>query len=100
MGALSGLIFLAMVLKLSPSDVSRLLFHILDLLEKGYIVGYALLGPALLGWFMHARWQRRLFAKENERITEERDFYQQKAIQAPIESSAKSKARKTKEGAK
>lgn len=98
--ALTGIIFLTIVLKLPPEDASRLLFHIVGLLERGSIVGYALLGPALVGWFLHAKWQRRQFAIENERITEERDYYQQKAIQAPVESSAKGKPKKLKEPVK
>lgn len=85
--ALLALIFVVMILKMPQADVSKLVFEIFQLLKQGYYVGYALSALTIGGWFMHARWQRRVIDSEMARIAQERDRYQKAQMKAAIESS-------------
>lgn len=79
------LIFL--IYRMPVSDVAPFARHLLDILERGHIIGYIVGMAALIGWFVHARWQRQSISSEFREIAKERDHYQELAGVA-VESSA------------
>jgi hypothetical protein len=85
--ALLGLIFITMIGKMPSSDVSKLAFEIVSDLKTGYLVGDVLAVIFALGWFFHAKWQRKLIHDEMRRIAEERNQAQQKSIGERLSSS-------------
>ena len=76
-----------------PQDVSKLVFQIFDMLANGKLLGYVLFSLVSVGWFVHAKWQRRIMSEEIDRVSQERNLLQEKAIDAPIESSEPRKRR-------
>jgi hypothetical protein len=50
-----------------PEDVSELVFRVVDGLERGALFGYLLAVVAIGGWYVHARYQRRLISVELSR---------------------------------
>ena len=74
--AASAALFGLMIIKMPAADVSKLVFQILDKIEKGYHVGYILFGVVSLTWFFHAKWQRRVVVSELDRLAQERNRLQ------------------------
>ncbi len=70
--ALIGVIVLAIVLKMPSEDVTRVLFHLVDLMERHEVLGYVLAAMCATGWFLHARLQRRWIGDERRRLNNER----------------------------
>ncbi len=68
-----------MVLKMPGEDVSKLAFDILRAVKSMALLGFVFWLLTLLGWFLHSKWQRRIFAKELDRVTAERNLYQERA---------------------
>lgn len=81
------LIILVLVSKLDAKEAANILNKIIDLLVKGSILGYALFGITLLGWFVHVKVQRRIFSSEINRLSEERTTLQEKLYPGSTESS-------------
>jgi hypothetical protein len=71
--ALIGLIILAIVLKMPAADVSKVMLHFMDLLERHELLGYLLATLCATGWFLHARSQRRRIGEERRRLNSERE---------------------------
>ena len=71
--ALIGLIILAIILKMPAADVSKVMLHLLDLLERHELLGYLLAMICATGWFLHARLQRRWIGEERLRLNSERE---------------------------
>lgn len=82
-----GIIVLVAILKMPPADVSKLMFRVLDAAERRWLLGYALSVVLALGWFFHARSQRRLITGEMSRVAEERNRLQGKVLGDRIKSS-------------
>jgi hypothetical protein len=70
--ALIGLIALAIILKMPADDLTKAVFHFLDLLERHELLGYFLAALCAMGWFAHARLQRRWIGEERRRLSDER----------------------------
>src|SRR5262245_26218982 len=77
--AIVGLLLALMILKMPPEDVSKLVFRLLESIENGKILGYVLAIILAMGWFWHARWQRRMITDEMHRIGQQRTEAQSKA---------------------
>lgn len=73
--AILGLILLALIMKMPPEDVSRLV----DGVERGSLFGYLLSLLLLAGWYVHARYQR-VITQELERMAAERNMLQGKNL--------------------
>lgn len=71
------LLLLALV-RMPEGDVSKLLFEIEKDLKEGYLIGFSLDIFLVIGWYVHLRKQRKDFGKEIDRISQERDAYQEK----------------------
>ncbi len=84
---LGGLIILTMIWRMPPADVGILIFRILDATERERLWGYAFAGVSLLGWFFHARYQRKLITAEIERLSGERNELQQLELGNKMRSS-------------
>jgi len=86
--AILGLVLLALIMRMPPEDVSKLVFRLLDGLERGSLLGYLLSLLFLAGWYVHARYQRRVISGEIARMAAERNMLQSKNLgQQRIKSS-------------
>jgi hypothetical protein len=85
--AILGIVVVAMLLKMPGADVSRLVFDLLAGLKDGALLGYVIAGFALTGWFLHARWQRRVMTQEVNRVADERTKLQAQQLGESVESS-------------
>ena len=83
------LLFSLIVWRMPAEDVSKLAFRILDYIVSGAMLGYVLSGIFGFGWYFHARWQRKLIAKEIERLGREKSLLQSEVLNIDIESSQK-----------
>src|SRR5579883_954121 len=68
-------------------DVGNLVFELMDDLKSGWLAGYVLAVVFLVGWYLHARYQRRLITGEMRRIAKERDMLQAQSIGKDLKSS-------------
>lgn len=86
--AILGLVVLTLILKMPSGDVSKLVFRLVDGVERGSFLGYLLSLLLLVGWYVHARYQRRVIAAEIERMAAERNTLQSRNLgQQRIKSS-------------
>lgn len=83
-----GLVLLTLIVKMPPEDVSKLLFRLVDGMERYSLLGYLLALLCLVGWYAHARYQRRVITGEMDRMAAERNRLQGKNLgQQRIKSS-------------
>ncbi len=82
-----SLIFIVALIKMPQGDVTKVMLRFLELAENGAIAGYILAAAILGGWFFHARFQRRKFMQEMERLSSERTRLQTTALGGRIKSS-------------
>jgi hypothetical protein len=85
--ALVGAIIIISIIKMPQNDVSKLVFSVIDLLVEGYMLGYLLFLSTVLLWFIHAKFQRRTFSSEIERMAEEKNRVQQQNLGRDLKSS-------------
>jgi len=85
--ALLGLLLITMVARMPPADVSRLVFEIFAGLRNGCLVGYALAGVLVIGWRLHAKWQRSSIQSEMERLSDFRNDVQKQELGDRVKSS-------------
>jgi hypothetical protein len=85
--AIVSFIIILLIIKMPAADVSKLVFSILDELENGKIMGWFLFGTSVLSWFAHARWQRKQFTYEIDRLSVERNKAQQRNFGPQMGSS-------------
>jgi hypothetical protein len=91
LAVVGGLIAL-LIFKMPPSDVSKLVFDMLDMLHRGELVGYILSFFGFGGWYTHAKWQRKMMADEVLRMSEARTAAQGLSVgKALLKSSEASK---------
>lgn len=74
--AIIGVIVIIAVLRMSPADLSRLVFRLLDAAETHEYGGYALSIVIALGWGLHSKRQQRQMMVEIKRLTEQRSGHQ------------------------
>lgn len=84
--ALVAIVVCLIIWKMPPQDVSRLAFDIVDGFKTWYLGGWILSPVVVFGWFFHSRWQRKFFTQEINRISAERNKWQEKAG-LPVRSS-------------
>jgi len=84
---LGAVVFLVMIFRMPSGDVSKLMFNIFEELKVHAYLGYILTFISLISWFIHSRTQRRWFAGEMERLSEERNKLQNRLLGGSIESS-------------
>lgn len=75
-----GLIVMSMIWRMPSEDVSRLVFRIVDGIESGALLGYLLAMLAIVGWYFHAKYQRRVLSVELDRVAAERNVLQTKSL--------------------
>ena len=80
-------IVLVSILKMPESDVSKLMFETFKGIESLSLVGYILSFFLSVGWFTHAKWQRRILGDEVKRIANERTDLQKLLANNNIDSS-------------
>jgi hypothetical protein len=85
--AIVALIFIVIIVKMPAEDVSKLMFHVVERLEQGQMIGYVLAVFFAMGWFFHARFQRRLINDEMQRISQQRTSLQARTLGKRIKSS-------------
>lgn len=82
-----ALVSIVIVLRMPPDDVTGVVKRLLDWAEGGYYLGWIVALFALVGWGWHTKRQRSVWASELKRISDERNKFQQRCIDAPIKSS-------------
>ena len=85
--ALIAMFMLSMIWRMPPADVSKLVFRLLGLAEEKCLVGYVASVLFLFGWFLHARYQRRLITREMQRVSRERNQLQARELGKKLKSS-------------
>lgn len=84
--AFAGVIAL-LVWRMPATDIPPLIDRILTRLESGELVGWLLTLLLVIGWYSHARWLRREYAEEFERIGKEKSRLQEGAAGRRLQSS-------------
>lgn len=85
--ALVALVVVVVLYKMPPSDVSKVVFEIGQNLMRWQAAGYCLAAIMSVGWPMHARYQRRQFQQELERVVRERNRFQEQVLKQRLPSS-------------
>lgn len=85
--AIVGIIFMLILYKMTPQGVDRLVDRLLDGLVAYSLVGWAVSGPLVAGWYLHSKWQRRTIQRELDRVTEERNRLQTEKLEGKPKSS-------------
>jgi hypothetical protein len=86
---IAGIVLFLIILavKMPSEQAGKLLFELLGLFVKGYLLGYFLFAASVLGWFIHVKIQRRTFKREIARAGDEKTKLQEKLLPKLIESS-------------
>lgn len=84
---LGGIIIVSILWRMPEKDVGLLVFRLLDSAERERLIGYAFGMFSLIGWFFHARYQRKLITAEMQRVSGERNDLQQRELGKQIKSS-------------
>lgn len=82
-----GIIIVSILWRMPEKDVGLLVFRLLDSAERERLIGYAFGMFSLIGWFFHARYQRKLITAEMQRVSGERNDLQQRELGKRIKSS-------------
>lgn len=85
--AIIGLILFIFALRMPPEDLSRFAFSVKDDLVSGALAGYVIAFFTTTGWFVHARWQRRVISTEIQRIGKEKSRIQTETFEVGVKSS-------------
>ncbi|MDT8301843.1 MAG: hypothetical protein RQ760_10200 [Sedimentisphaerales bacterium] len=85
--AIFGLFFIILAIKMPGEKAGELLFELLNLTVRGYLLGYVLFVITVIGWYVQTRKQRRIFTGEISRIADEKKKLQKKILPGLIESS-------------
>lgn len=81
-------IIVAILLCRMPSEgIEALSANLVGGLKDFSLVGWILSLCASVGWFIHARWQRRMFNDEMTRMARERNKWQEKCLEGKVTSS-------------
>jgi len=83
------LIVLLVVWRMPPDDLVHLTNEVVNDLASRELLGYAISLIFCIGWYFHARWMRRDFSQEYERIGREKSEAQSKAAGKKFPSSEK-----------
>jgi hypothetical protein len=86
---LFGFCVVIVLLKLPQRDISYFVRDFYLNLKEAYLVGYVLFGITTLGWFFHARYQRKLHAAEIDRIASDKSKLQEKLLGKKLKSAKK-----------
>jgi hypothetical protein len=84
---LIAMVVLSLIWRMPPVDVGKLVFRLLDVAEEEHLVAYVVSVVSLLGWFFHARYQRKLITQEMQRISSERNQLQARELGKRVKSS-------------
>lgn len=84
---LLGIIILAIILRMPPDEVAEVSKILMKGLANWSIVGYILFAMTLSGWVWHAKHQRRITFKEQDRMGEEKAKLQRDRIGESMKSS-------------
>jgi hypothetical protein len=83
---LGGIILVILILRLPAAYIPVFCDRIINRMTNGYLVGYALSILMVAGWYLNVRFVLKFKNNEIDRLSKERNFYQQKCI-GDIESS-------------
>lgn len=83
---IAGIIVVLMILRMPREDVGELTFRVIDAVERRWVAGYVLAALFLVGWCLHARYQRKAIAAEMDRLSAERTELQHRVLGSKIRS--------------
>lgn len=78
---------LVMILRMPQEKDAELVFRVFDGIERRMLLGYLIALVAVVGWFSHARYQRRIIKDEMDRLAELRNELQRAQIGDNVKSS-------------
>jgi hypothetical protein len=84
---LGFVVVLALVIRMPSEEAGKIAEGLLGDLELHTILGYLLFLAALIGWYAHARAQRRWISGEMSRIAEEKTTLQEAKIGTKLSTS-------------
>ena len=87
--AIVGLIIITIIWRMPSESVGKLAFEVVEEMKNGYLIGYVVAFVAIIGWFFHAKAQRRWAATEIKRVTAERTKVQEEKMGTKLQSSEK-----------
>src|SRR5260370_18917591 len=82
-------VLLFLVYRTPAENIAQVWVVLAQMLDRKSGLGYAIGGGATAGWAIHARYQRRKFARELERIGEEKNTARQLRFNKKLVSSMK-----------
>jgi len=85
--ALLGFIIVVVILKMPGGEVAKLVLRLVDVSERKWVIGYVVAIALALCWYFHARYQRRYFTGEMNRLSRERTALQEKMLGEHVKSS-------------
>jgi len=88
--ALLGAIILSLIWRMPEQEVGILVSRLIQGLENFYLGGYLLFLATLVGWYIHAKHQRRIIAEEMERLSNERNKLRGTTLGDRVQSSGRS----------
>jgi len=80
-------IVLTLLWRMPESDISTLVFDLLDTLKKWQTTGYVLFLLCLFFWYIHVKHLRKAFSEEMRRVGREKSGLQNKHVEEPFKSS-------------
>jgi hypothetical protein len=75
-----SIIIILLIVKLPESYLMNLIDRVLNRLTAGFLVGYGLCFISVIGWYINVRFVLVIKDKEIQRLSNERNHYQQKCI--------------------
>ena len=85
--AMFGSIIIILMLKLPPSDASKLVFTIVDLFKTMHLMGWTLSFIFIIGWYLNTRKLRKLHSSEMLRISKEKKELQESILGQQLQTS-------------
>ncbi len=84
-----ALVVITVVVKMPRDDVTKLVREILSKLADWSLAGWLIASLTIIVWAWHARSQRRWWTSEMQRVSDERNKYQERALRGKLGSSKK-----------
>ena len=84
-----------LISRMPASEITPFANHLVEVLERGHIIGYIIAILVTMAWYAHVRWIRKQIAGELREMAQERDRSQELAGVA-VESSTSKTGRRTK----
>jgi hypothetical protein len=90
---MAGIILIILICKIPPDKATSLVLETIKLIEHWHLLGWILSFILPLCWFFHVRFDRKRYAEEMKRISEEKKQLQEILHNRPMKTSNKQKSK-------